>query len=209
MYIEYNIILVIISNMHYYDVMLLYLINLKMKGGTIMLYCTKCKKFFTKCNDIELKKEETYENPYKIGECLIYGCGGDIVNIDEDMVPIIYIMNDKGYSTKFCCSGHPDGPCGGYFTAYIIIDIEYSSFAEINPHIIANDWKYIEITDIEKDHVSHVKKGIDIRIKRSIFESIIKNDDSNISIDKIFDAYKLGMNLRLEFMEFAKMMKSL
>lgn len=33
-------------------------------------------------------------------------CGCDIVEIDELMVPTILELNEKGYKTRFCCSGH-------------------------------------------------------------------------------------------------------
>jgi len=31
----------------------------------------------------------------------------DIFMCDEDMIPIIFILNKKGYKTTDCCSGHP------------------------------------------------------------------------------------------------------
>lgn len=33
-------------------------------------------------------------------------CVGQIIEVDELMLPIIKILNQKGYYTKFCCSGH-------------------------------------------------------------------------------------------------------
>ena len=36
------------------------------------------------------------------------------VKLDELMVPIIFLLNQKGYETSYCCSGHIDNPYGGY-----------------------------------------------------------------------------------------------
>jgi hypothetical protein len=33
-------------------------------------------------------------------------CGQDVVDLDECMIPIIKVLNEKGYYTRFCCSGH-------------------------------------------------------------------------------------------------------
>ena len=33
-------------------------------------------------------------------------CSGCIVKLDELIVPIVKILNQKGYTTKYCCSGH-------------------------------------------------------------------------------------------------------
>lgn len=33
-------------------------------------------------------------------------CYGDLAEIDELMIPIIALLNMKGYITKYCCSGH-------------------------------------------------------------------------------------------------------
>ena len=35
----------------------------------------------------------------------------DYVEIDELIAPVIQVLNQKGYTTKFCCSGHPLDDC--------------------------------------------------------------------------------------------------
>lgn len=42
---------------------------------------------------------------YELGD-LSCNCGGEIVHIDDQMVTIIRILNQKGYKTQYCCSGH-------------------------------------------------------------------------------------------------------
>jgi hypothetical protein len=33
-------------------------------------------------------------------------CQGDVVWLDELIAPAIIVLNKKGYTTKYCCSGH-------------------------------------------------------------------------------------------------------
>ena len=58
--------------------------------------------------------------------CPKTNCYGTLVEIDELLIPTIKILNDKGYFTKFCCSGHYTGQ---HPRAYIVfqegIDIPF------------------------------------------------------------------------------------
>jgi hypothetical protein len=38
--------------------------------------------------------------------CPRVDCHGDVVELDELIAPTIILLNQKGYLTKFCCSGH-------------------------------------------------------------------------------------------------------
>lgn len=38
--------------------------------------------------------------------CPKRGCRGDVVEIDDILVPTIILLNQKGYYTESCCSGH-------------------------------------------------------------------------------------------------------
>jgi len=38
--------------------------------------------------------------------CPKKSCDGEVVEIDDDLVPIIVQLNEKGYITEYCCSGH-------------------------------------------------------------------------------------------------------
>lgn len=33
-------------------------------------------------------------------------CNGNVIEVDELILPTIKLLNQKGYHTKFCCSGH-------------------------------------------------------------------------------------------------------
>jgi len=39
-------------------------------------------------------------------QCPIIHCGWKLIQIDENMIPIITTLNQKGYKTTNCCSGH-------------------------------------------------------------------------------------------------------
>lgn len=36
----------------------------------------------------------------------VHCVGGDVVKLDEMIAPSIILLNQKGYFTKYCCSGH-------------------------------------------------------------------------------------------------------
>ena len=57
--------------------------------------------------------------------CPKRGCRGEIVEIDDILVPTIILLNEKGYYTESCCSGHLEEM---FTTTYII-------FTEIVDHI--------------------------------------------------------------------------
>ena len=47
---------------------------------------------------------ETYDRD--LSYCPKKSCDGDVVEIDDDLVPVIVELNEKGYITEYCCSGH-------------------------------------------------------------------------------------------------------
>lgn len=55
---------------------------------------------------------------YNMDICPKAGCEGSVVEIDELMVPTIKLLNEKGYMTEYCCSGHVYGNGG---SAYICL----------------------------------------------------------------------------------------
>lgn len=70
-----------------------------------MLYCFECNNVFHNLSGL------------KAGDyCPLKGCDNIIEDIDENYLPIIQILNEKGYITTYCCSGHF---CTWYSTAYI------------------------------------------------------------------------------------------
>lgn len=52
-----------------------------------------------------------------MNSCPTPGCDGELVHVDELMLPTIRRLNKLGYCTKFCCSGHVNE--GGYQSPYI------------------------------------------------------------------------------------------
>ena len=55
------------------------------------------------CDGVFKLSEEYLKNNEK---CPKVGCWGELVEVDELMLPIIRILNRKGYETQYCCSGH-------------------------------------------------------------------------------------------------------
>jgi hypothetical protein len=61
--------------------------------------CLKCKRIYD-ANLLAGTKSSYYK------ECPDITCGHKAFRIDENMIPIILELNNKGYETEFCCSGH-------------------------------------------------------------------------------------------------------
>ena len=58
--------------------------------------------------------------------CPKTNCHGILFEIDELLIPTIKVLNEKGYITKFCCSGHYTGQHPkSYITFEDDIDIPY------------------------------------------------------------------------------------
>lgn len=60
-----------------------------------------CLNCYEKYNSNLIQKSDGYESP-----CPKIDCYGSIVELDELIAPTIITLNQKGYLTKFCCSGH-------------------------------------------------------------------------------------------------------
>ena len=76
---------------------------------------------------------EIYDHWYKYDKngrnyCPKSGCMGPVEEIDELMLPIIIMLNKKGYRTDFCCSGHLVNDLTERNSAYI-------SFVDLPPEI--------------------------------------------------------------------------
>ena len=59
--------------------------------------CMKCFEIFK--DSFELKRGQ-------FNHCPKNNCIGEVVEIDELMLPAIILLNQKGYKTKYCCRGH-------------------------------------------------------------------------------------------------------
>lgn len=59
---------------------------------------------------------EIYKFPSE--SCPKASCHGFVIEVDDLMLPTIMLLNQKGYPTEFCCSGHVDGckECYPYIT---------------------------------------------------------------------------------------------
>ena len=74
--------------------------------------CTVCGNVF----DGEYLKANGYA--YET-ECPISDCCGRAFEVDEEMIIPIKVLNNKGYITRFCCSGHLyESPGEGYILFY-------------------------------------------------------------------------------------------
>ena len=78
--------------------------------NSMLCMCNVCHDLYS-VKDIRFEPKDIWE----VGECPKYGCYGTLVEIDEMIAPMIRELNNKGYITDFCCSGHPGSTsCSSY-----------------------------------------------------------------------------------------------
>ena len=65
------------------------------------LMCTGC---YEKKDYFKIEATVPYHT-YRVGKC---DCLGEVVEIDDLCIDAIILLNKKGWTTKFCCSGHLD-----------------------------------------------------------------------------------------------------
>ena len=90
--------------------------------------CMKCREIYE--TDYLLKKNES--NNYSL-RCPKSNCCGKVFDIDEEMIPIISTLLDKGYFTMYCCQGHI--PENLYAQIYIMIrgNLEFNNLINYAP----------------------------------------------------------------------------
>ena len=99
--------------------------------------------------------------------CPIRGCGGAIFNIDENFIGVIQLLNEKGYATCFCCSGHIwDFP--GSAQPYIAFQADVEK-QELEP--LPKGWKFDN--DDEVCIIRAVYRASDpVRMQLAIYEGV-------------------------------------
>ena len=97
---------------------------------------------------------EVHSNKYRYDRrdynfCPKLGCDGEVVEIDELMIPVIKTLNEKGYCTEYCCSGHYGD---GYTNTYI----KFSEWVEL-PEELPDGFVYEERGNvIRKNYVDNL-----------------------------------------------------
>ena len=158
-----------------------------------MLYCFNCEHVYDKSNiqPIFYNGEENYRCPNPACKC-------ELTEIDELIFPIIKILNDKGYHTDFCCSGHSwDDYDKAYIKFYSFFDnneVKEDKLNEIYGVLYDNnldDVKYFE--DLSEEQIQSILDK-DENLSRDdlkiYFEDIDNYNDNLLKYLKIKDALK-------------------
>lgn len=106
--------------------------------------------------------------------CLIKDCPGEVVELDEFIAPAVMNLNEKGYRTRYCCSGH--------------------IIANRSPHdfyVSFEDFVEFRSEDINKLPVGFVvnqnEKGIIIRYRpEMVAENTIEKMEGVVQCNKVF-----------------------
>lgn len=128
--------------------------------------CEKCYGII----DLSTHRNEWWDD-YICVHCNELSAG---IQIDELILPTISILNQKGYKTKFCCSGHPlDGnPESDTVNNFYIffdkgcepskapknVDVEYDLGGVIYRKIFSSDVDYFRIFELILDFNKQIYK---------------------------------------------------
>ena len=99
--------------------------------------------------------------------CPLPECEGEVVPIDDDMATTILLLNDKGYMTRNCCSGHVGDSCPSTYIQFFN-QIEFATtpkgftveVRELSPHLT--------VTNICKQHN---RKTDPVKLQKSIWKA--------------------------------------
>lgn len=125
---------------------------------------------------------------YNMEMCPKAGCEGDVVEIDELMLPIIRTLRHKGYITSYCCSGH----------IYEDIAQAYVCLADVVSEVLETN----ELDQIRDSLPKMWSMEID-NFNRICFRHI------NVHAYTDFKKYEDIMNANLEFMRFVQQLPEL
>ncbi len=109
---------------------------------------------------------KSFDNGYTY-HCPIDDCGGDVVEIDELIAPTIVMLNQKGYITKYCCSGHfyKENPVLNtyiYFEDYVELPMELPYGFELERDHTIRKWYRLESSECQTPYDFVVKTNRDL-----------------------------------------------
>lgn len=107
--------------------------------------------------------------------CPKSSCDCQVVEIDELMVPAIIFLNQKGYITEFCCSGHVyDNGCTSYVCLESFITEILGDEIESIKKMLPKSWK-MEIDQFNRIHFSYeLKMEQNCKIVTEVYEDILE-----------------------------------
>lgn len=111
-----------------------------------------------------------------LGYCPKSTCLSEVVEIDDLMLPAIKMLNEKGYMTEFCCSGHVyDNGCNIYVTLDgFMLEVLTMEEIEEMKQMLPSPWE-VEIDQFERLFFSRdIKKDWEYKLVVETYEDILK-----------------------------------
>lgn len=136
---------------------------------------------------------EIYRSEKEMTSCPRAACQSDInlIKVDEMMLPVIVLLNSKGYYTKACCSGHF---IEDYPSPYILFNEDFISEFERLPNMFHLDFFDNDpclIMDDEYLKGNYMNNILNIHL--GIMELIVWADD--LPHNPLFENYDNDVNM--------------
>lgn len=121
-----------------------------------------------------------------LGYCPKPSCYSDVVEIDELMIPTIKMLNEKGFATQYCCSGHVyDNGCAAYIRLHPSLLDVYSE-------------------DEVKDMFANLPEGWKFTSDQNGRVSVIYELDYKLKEENVVVAYEEIVNANLSLLKFVE-----
>jgi len=152
--------------------------------------CMDCGEVY----DNEYRNVEGYWDDYRcahIKSCVKSSCNGEVVEIDEVILPTIIKLKELGYYTNHCCGGHYKSEIPDIYisiSAYEDDDFyAYKKFSELE-HMLKNIGFVIEDIDYDREKFCIRKEvgSLCFADKNTEYISMLK---SNIDLYNIINIY--------------------
>jgi hypothetical protein len=122
----------------------------------------------------------------RMERCPKASCYGEVAEVDELMIPTIIKLNDKGYITDYCCSGHFYDKCSSPYIMFSDFIFEIFDEEDIEKlfESLPEPW-YIDEYDMENGHFCIRARMLDGMDDIKAFEYIT---DLNVELLEFVDA---------------------
>lgn len=183
-----------------------------------MYYCASCNSVYDPLAYAALKKHSEYKDMVL---CPNRACGGEIIDIDENFIPLMRTLRKLGILTTNCCSGHPwhiydDFSCIYFAYAYDVEWCDEFFVEEFTNQLIklskTKKYSFLNIEFFDNEYTFMPLDGEPVETKKQVgvyanineFENITLLNDHMTLLTRqllLLEAVQIAINRTFEVLE--------